>query len=383
MAPVTLPAARPPPPPIQKQPTASSSLPLPPRSQRPAPAPARPPSRTCSPAPVPPPRPESTLTSRSRKLSPPPFSGPGRGPNNHFVSLPPVSPLPRAPSPPLVSTVSAANSISLAAPRPCPDRVQNLYVDAPLRSGEGLPRPLPHISSGSSSHQKKGLASVHSGRSRSKGGVKDDTPLFPNSVSSSSSLPRNLVNPKPEVDSIICRECGKCKCNACQTPHKLPEYWLCGGSLKCSKDTVVDCLSCMWCVKALFYHCGKNWDETVEDSTNVFDKPCSCSTDYTCARWTCMGVMSLIMPCLLCYLPLRGCAKVSQAVYEKCTASGCRCKQELRQHQPELPPSSSPLPSPTTASFSANLSKASSSEVTSILSSPPSSPQDFKKRLLE
>lgn len=37
-------------------------------------------------------------------------------------------------------------------------------------------------------------------------------------------------------------------------------------------------------------------------------------------------MLSVVMPCLLCYLPLKGCVKATEAVYQKATAAGCRCE---------------------------------------------------------
>lgn len=308
------------------------------------------------------------------------------------------------------------SDISLASPRPEPDRVQNLYVEAPLTAGGGEQCPqqssrwfhTPAASSkGQSSvgstllphhhHQKKSLASVHSGRNRSKSSKTSQSSN--NSCDSKASAaaaaaaapPVNQAPPAPsapqlpkQVDSIICIECGKCRCNACQAPKRLPEKWLFGGSVKCSKDSVVDCLSCMCCVKGALYHCGKDCEDSGADDLGD-SNPCSCTGAHAVARWTCMGLMSLIMPCLWCYLPLRGCAKATQAVYERCNASGCRCP--ARQTSPATT-TSSPVISSEPASTSSLMSStksssAAASDTTSVLSSPLSSPVDPKQRLLE
>ena len=154
-----------------------------------------------------------------------------------------------------------------------------------------------------------------------------DSPLpRPNSTLPSLSLDSSIRI--DQSDSIICRDCGKCRCEACRAPRKLPEYWLCGNACVCSSETVVDTVSCMCCVKTMFYHCGKDcyFDEsTVEDSTNAFDRPCSCTGEHAGARWCFMGVLGMLLPCLWCYLPLKGCAKATQSVYQRCTANGCRC----------------------------------------------------------
>lgn len=69
---------------------------------------------------------------------------------------------------------------------------------------------------------------------------------------------------------------------------------------------LIDCCTCMCCVKALFYHCTKD-DESEGHSA---EHPCSCNgPDGGCfCRWSVLGMLSLVMPCILCYLPLQGCA---------------------------------------------------------------------------
>jgi protein sprouty homolog 2 len=124
------------------------------------------------------------------------------------------------------------------------------------------------------------------------------------------------------AESIICRDCGRCRCKACREPRRLPEHYLCHKKCLCSTETVVDTLSGMCLVKALFYHCGKDY---ASEADSVFENPCSCTGDYAAARWGCMAAMSLVMPCLLCYLPMKGCSEAAEAVYAKMTTSGCRC----------------------------------------------------------
>lgn len=61
----------------------------------------------------------------------------------------------------------------------------------------------------------------------------------------------------PPPESILCRKCNLCRCRACREPRRLPEYYLC--NQKWSSETVVDALSGMCLVKALLYHCGKDY----------------------------------------------------------------------------------------------------------------------------
>ena len=68
---------------------------------------------------------------------------------------------------------------------------------------------------------------------------------------------------------------------------------------------LIDCCTCMCCVKALFYHCTKD----DESEGELSEHPCSCSRPgASCLlRWGILGMLSVCMPCLLCYLPIQGC----------------------------------------------------------------------------
>jgi len=84
----------------------------------------------------------------------------------------------------------------------------------------------------------------------------------------------------------------------------------------------VDAATCMCLVKGVFYHCGEDEDE----EGSCADKPCSCSQANCCARWTFMAALSVVLPCLVCYLPATGLAKLGQKCYDSASRPGCRCK---------------------------------------------------------
>ena len=69
--------------------------------------------------------------------------------------------------------------------------------------------------------------------------------------------------------------------------------------IKPDRTQLVECCSCMCCVKAVFYHCTKDG----EFKRNWADEPCMCETPGTdcAARWGILGILSLFMPCLVCY----------------------------------------------------------------------------------
>jgi len=78
------------------------------------------------------------------------------------------------------------------------------------------------------------------------------------------------------------------------------------GSVKVDTARLLECCSCMCCVKAIFYHCTKNGDF----ERNWADQPCSCETGTDCgARWSILGMFSLFLPCLVCYPIIRACCK--------------------------------------------------------------------------
>jgi len=82
----------------------------------------------------------------------------------------------------------------------------------------------------------------------------------------------------------------------------------------------VDCVSCLCCVKALGYHCS-----TSDSGSRSVDQPCGCGGSGGCARWVGLGFLSLAMPCLCCYWPLRGAVKLVEKCYQRSTSTGCRC----------------------------------------------------------
>lgn len=80
--------------------------------------------------------------------------------------------------------------------------------------------------------------------------------------------------------------------------------------LKLDRTQLIECCTCMCCVKAVFYHCTKD-DE--DSGRNWADKPCSCEEPGTdcAARWCIMGIFSLFIPCLVCYPVMKICSDIS------------------------------------------------------------------------
>lgn len=127
-----------------------------------------------------------------------------------------------------------------------------------------------------------------------------------------------------EDDGIICSKCGKCRCGSCTEPRELPSRWICDDTVQISPENAVNCVSCFCCIQGVFYHCGK--DE--QDSDYVcYQDPCACCTKpHCCKRWTCMAMMAVCLPCLCLYWPAKGAIKACTACYNKCRKKGCQCK---------------------------------------------------------
>ncbi|KAJ8408818.1 hypothetical protein AAFF_G00246360 [Aldrovandia affinis] len=140
--------------------------------------------------------------------------------------------------------------------------------------------------------------------------------------SKSLDLKAPAVPPAEKKHVLLCEDCGKCRCTECTLPRTLPSCWVCNQEYLCSAQNLVDSATCMCLVKGIFYHCTNDEDE----EGSCADRPCSCSNSNCCARWSFMAALSLVLPCLVCYLPATGCAKLSQKCYDSASRPGCRCR---------------------------------------------------------
>uniref|UniRef100_A0A3P8T0F8 Protein sprouty homolog 2 n=1 Tax=Amphiprion percula TaxID=161767 RepID=A0A3P8T0F8_AMPPE len=123
-----------------------------------------------------------------------------------------------------------------------------------------------------------------------------------------------------------CEDCGRCQCSECSRPRVLPSCWMCGRRCVCSAQSAVEYGTCVCCIKGLFYHCSS------DDEDTCTDKPFSCTQSHCCVRWTTVSLLSLLFPCLLCYLPAKGCVAVCQSCYDRIARPGCRCKNSNPIH---------------------------------------------------
>lgn len=134
-------------------------------------------------------------------------------------------------------------------------------------------------------------------------------------------------------NSITCPSCKRCRCEECQRPRQLPSKWLCGNTCLCSSETIIDYASCLCCVKALYYHCSKDHEIEQDDETIVCaDNPCSCAPYNLFTRWACLGILSLVLPCLFCYWPMRGCVNLCAKCYAKYSRHGCQCSADSNKN---------------------------------------------------
>jgi len=290
------------------------------------PLPVRPGSAVRLRPPTPPPRPDSTFTASP----PPPAASPASRTDGGllFSSLSNGvrANLAASPQPPS----SPQPHITLTNPRTV--RSQNVYVDTPIKgvvaaaaaspasplaAAAVVKRPRTLITK-QSSHPHPASSTVinHQPQGTCKKIFADPAPPLPIAATS-------------PTDSIICGECGRCRCAACRSARALPSTWLCHNACLCSAETVLDVVSCMCCVKAGMYHCAEGLvkDPDTRDETWI-DKPCSCSGNKWWLRWSCLAMLSVPLPCLFCYPLLKGGIKLAERCYQAATTQGCQCAEE-------------------------------------------------------
>lgn len=144
-------------------------------------------------------------------------------------------------------------------------------------------------------------------------------------ISTSDTL--NISSIRDEINSIRCPHCNRCRCEECKRPRQLPSKWFCDNNCFCSAETIIDYGSCLCCVKALFYHCSKDQDLDCDNETiGCAEDPCSCVSYKRTSRWGCLGALSMFLPCLCCYWPMRGCVSLCAKCYANRNRPGCQCK---------------------------------------------------------
>ncbi|XP_019624387.1 PREDICTED: protein sprouty homolog 4-like [Branchiostoma belcheri] len=135
---------------------------------------------------------------------------------------------------------------------------------------------------------------------------------------------------KPEEHPFFhCSECGRCKCPDCaqKKVESTNDATTCGNRLMCTGEDALEYATCMCCVKGVFYHCSK---DNCDDDFSSADNPCSCSRKHCFLRWTALGLMGMFLPCLLCYLPVRGCMRLTTACNHRGHKKGCLCRSQAQ-----------------------------------------------------
>jgi len=280
------------------------------------PLPVRPGSAVRLRPPTPPPRPNSTLPHAISRLDGGGllFSSLSNGGGGGRTAVPPAEP---SPDP----------HITLTNPRTV--RQQNVYVDTPIK---GVPAAGSPISSAPLAIKRPRTLLNKQSSNPASTVINQPLPL------GSCKKPPFVDPPTSPTDSIICGDCGKCRCASCRSARPLPSTWLCHNACLCSAEAVLDTVSCMCCVKAGMYHCAEALvkDPDTRDETWI-DKPCSCSGNKWCLRWSCLAMLSVPLPCLLCYPVLKGLSKLTERCYQAATTQGCQCTQEGGHPGPASP----------------------------------------------
>lgn len=212
-----------------------------------------------------------------------------------------------------LSSSGPGRPISLSQPRPGTARRQNEYFDSPLRAPPPIPPPVPPI--------------CHEPKKHSSSKLLKAPPKTPHqNRDCSPKLQKEAVNlNESTTSSIVCRDCGKCRCEACQIPKALPSRWICSDKFQCSAHNLVEHATCLCCAKGVFYHWAKDYD--LDSDVSCADHPCSCGPQHFWSRWTCLTLMSTVLPCLCCYPPLKACVNGCETAYGKWTSrGGCHCE---------------------------------------------------------
>uniref|UniRef100_A0A3B4VHA4 Sprouty related EVH1 domain containing 3 n=2 Tax=Seriola dumerili TaxID=41447 RepID=A0A3B4VHA4_SERDU len=185
-----------------------------------------------------------------------------------------------------------------------------------------MPNAVSGVSSGAGSPQETGKGSpspccIHTSlatprsRTRKRGG------------GASSSGDPGVIS--PDDDSPCPQASSSCssRCVYCRSVFSASENGR--GRCRDAPDPALHCLrqwTCVWCAESLLYHC-------MSDSEGEFWEPCSCDDSMgghphplCCARWLALLALSLFVPCMCCYLPLRACLRCG----ERCGCCGGKHK---------------------------------------------------------
>lgn len=236
------------------------------------------------------------------------------------VAAPTIAPLvPLRPPPP----------VTLTAPRPEAERAINEYVENPFPSNNNNHhQTTPRLTN----HDSLRLPLTNTNHPHNH--ERRPPPPIPSAITTAPT-PISFRKSPPECGttrSIMCSDCGRCRCQDCQQPKRLPSCWLCNNNCLCSAETAVDYGSCLCCVKGVYYH----YSNSDSGETSCADDPCGCGPDRRVARWGCLAVLSVVLPCLWLYWPLQGCKRTVEACYSRYSSHGCTCRPPLNTPEKRL-----------------------------------------------
>lgn len=114
-------------------------------------------------------------------------------------------------------------------------------------------------------------------------------------------------------------------CRYCQEFYQ--EEWNRKGSCAFAPDCIksgIDTISGMMCARCMLYHCMS------DSEGDLINHPCSCSSnaadEVSCSkRWIGLALLSLLVPCLWCYPPLKACHMI-----------GIQCGVCGGKHKPQI-----------------------------------------------
>ncbi|XP_051900343.1 sprouty-related, EVH1 domain-containing protein 3 [Pristis pectinata] len=143
------------------------------------------------------------------------------------------------------------------------------------------------------------------GREAAAAGGGGPTPASPSPSPSPACRVRGPASPRLKKGE---GEAAPARCVYCRDVFRAAE----NGRGRCqdAPDPVRRCVhqvSCMWCAESLLYHC-------MADSEGDYSDPCSCDpgSRHFCARWLALAALSLMAPCMCCYLPLQACHRCGE-----------------------------------------------------------------------
>ena len=136
--------------------------------------------------------------------------------------------------------------------------------------------------------------------------AEESPPLPPSSTSSSR---RGPSRPRPLTEGSV-ETVARARCQYCDEPFDPASNRR--GACRDAPDAAADCVdrvSCLCCARAVVYHCLEPPDDLAPSADDR--DPCACDGELDCAhrcrRWTALGVLSVVVPCLCCYWPLAAC----------------------------------------------------------------------------